>query len=117
MRSNTIGLDLENLKNLATNALDSSTAGLWMSKIDDALNTLNSFRSDFGSTQNQLESSVRYMSTMHTNLKSSESVIRDVDYAQEFAILNRMTLLMSAGMFAMSQANKVQENMLRLLFK
>ena len=117
VQSNTLGLDIENLKNLAADSLDSSTAGTWMGKIDDALNSLNIFRSDFGSTQNQLESSVRYMSTMHTNLKSSESVIRDVDYAQEFTVLNRMILFMNAGMYAMSQANKVQENMLRLLFK
>jgi len=117
VQSNTIGLNIENLKNLATNGLDSTTAGTWMGRIDDALNTLNLFRSDFGSTQNQLESSVRYMTTKHTSLKASESVIRDVDYAQEFATLNKLKILMTAGMFAIAQANKVQENMLRLLFK
>jgi len=117
VQSNTIGLGIENLKNLAADALDSTTAGTWMGTIDDALNTLNAFRSDFGSTQNQLESSVRYMSTLHTNLKASESVIRDVDYAQEVATLSRLAILMTAGMFAMSQANAIQETMLKLLFK
>ena len=117
IQSNTVGLGIETLKNLAPNSLDSVTAGNWMSGIDDALNRLNIFRSDFGSTQNQLESSVRYMSTMHTNLKASESVIRDVDYAQEYAVFNRLKIIMQAGMFAFVQANKVQENMLKLLFK
>ena len=117
VQSNTIGLGINNLKNLAVNLLDGTTAGSWMSKIDDALNTLNTIRSDFGSTQNQLESSVRYTSSMYTNLKSSESVIRDVDYAQEFATLNKLKILMIAGMFSLSQANKVKENMLRLLFQ
>jgi len=115
VQSNTLGLDIEALKNITL--LDSSTAGAWMSKIDEALDTLNLFRSDFGSTQNQLESSVRYMTSKHTNLKKSESVIRDVDYVQEFSTLNRLRILMIAGMYAMAQANKVQENMLRLLFK
>ena len=54
---------------------------------------------------------------MHTNLKASESTIRDVDYAQEFVILNKMMLLTNAGMFAISQANIVQDNLLKLLFK
>lgn len=116
-QANTVGLGIENLKNLSTNSLDSVTAGNWLSSIDDALNTLNTFRSDFGSTQNQLESSVRYMTTMHTNLKASESVIRDVDYAQEVATLSRLAILMTAGMFAISQANVIQENMLKLLLK
>lgn len=116
-QANTVGLGIENLKNLAADSLDSTTAGTWMGTIDDALNTLNSFRSDFGSTQNQLESSVRYMTTMHTNLKASESVIRDVDYAQEVASLSRLAILMTAGMFAMTQANVIQENMLKLLLK
>jgi len=115
IQSNTIGLGIDTLKNIAT--LDSVTAGFWMSKVDDALDTLNLYRSDFGSTQNQLESSVRYMNSMRSNLKKSESVIRDVDYAEEFSTLNRLRVLMIAGMYALSQANKVQENMLRLLFK
>ncbi|NQY93288.1 MAG: flagellin, partial [Campylobacteraceae bacterium] len=115
VQSNTRGLGIETLKNIAT--LDSVTAGVWMSKIDDALNVLNAYRSDFGSTQNQLESSVRYTTSMVTALKKSESVIRDVDYAEEFATLNRLKILMIAGMYALAQANKVQENILRLLFK
>ncbi len=57
------------------------------------------------------------MRSKHTNLKKSESLIRDVDYAQEFATLNRLRILMIAGMYALAQANKVQENMLKLLFK
>ena len=115
IQSNTTGLGIDALKNIST--LDSISAGVWMSKIDDALSSLNVFRSDFGSTQNQLESSVRFMRTKHTNLKKSESVIRDVDYAQEFATLNKLRILMIAGMYALAQANKVQENMLKLLFK
>lgn len=117
IQSNTIGLNLENLKNLAVNALDTTTAGTWMGEIDTALNKLNAFRSDFGSTQNQLESSIRYMHTMRTQLKASESVIRDVDYAAEMAEFSRLNILVQAGMFAIAQANKLQENILRYLLK
>lgn len=115
IQANSLGLGIDSLKNIAS--LNSTNAGVWMGKIDEALNSLNLFRGDFGSTQNQLESSVRYMTSMHTNLKKSESVIRDVDYAKEVGTLSTLRVLMIAGMYAMTQANKVQESMLKLLFK
>lgn len=117
VRSNTAGLNLTALKSLASGALTKDVARNNMQVMDDALSTLNLYRSEFGSTQNQLESSVRFMMTMETNLKASESVIRDVDYAKEFMEYNRLSIMVQAGMYAMSQANKVQEIMLRYLFR
>ena len=117
VQSNTIGLGLDTLKNLGANTLDITVARDWLDDIDNSLTTLNTFRSEFGSTQNQLESSVRYMITLKTNLKASESVIRDVDYAKEAAEFSRLNILVQAGMFAMAQANKMQENILRYLFR
>ena len=49
--------------------------------IDEAITTLNGYRGDIGSTQNQVESAVRNLMTQATNIKNAESVIRDVDYA------------------------------------
>ena len=117
IQANTLGLSLDGLKNLTENSLDTDTAANWFDKIDTAIDTLNNFIADFGSTQNQLESSIRYMHTMHTQLKASESVIRDVDYAREFATLNKLQLITQAGIFALVQAQKVQENILRLLWR
>lgn len=117
VRSNTMGLNLNILKSLTSGNLTKSVASNNLKVVDDALSTLNLFRAEFGSTQNQLESSVRFMLTMHTNIKASESVIRDVDYAKEFMEYNRLSIMVQAGMFAMSQANKIQEQMLRYLFK
>lgn len=117
VQSNTLGLGLDTLKNLTQGSLSASVASSNLSVLDDALNKLNSFRSDFGSTQNQLESSVRFMMTMETNLKASESVIRDVDYAQEVMKLNQLKIAMEASMYAMAQANKVRESMIRYLFQ
>jgi flagellin len=117
VQSNTVGLGLDSLKGLSADTLDPNTAANWFDKIDSALNKLNNFRADFGSTQNQLESSIRYMNTMHTQLKSSESVIRDVDYAQEVANLQKLQLIMQAGMFAFTQANKLQEMLIRQLLR
>jgi len=116
--ANTSGLGLTNLKSLASAggaALSASNASAQLDELDAALNTLNGWRADFGSTQNQLESATRNMMTQQTNIKAAESVIRDVDYASESANFNKQNIISQAGTYAMSQANSVQQNVLRLL--
>jgi flagellin len=76
---------------------------------------MNIYRSDLGSTQNQIESAVRNLMTQKTNVKAAESVIRDVDYAEESANFNKQNIISQAGNYAMSQSNSVQQNVLRLL--
>ncbi len=86
-----------------------------MANVDSALTELNGWRADFGSTQNQLESSIRNLMTQVTNTQAAESVIRDVDYAQESATFNKQNIIAQAGTYAMSQANSTSQNVLRLL--
>ena len=83
--------------------------------IDDAITTLNGYRGDIGSTQNQVESAVRNLMTQSTNIKAAESVIRDVDYAEESANFNKLNIISQAGSYAISQSNATQQNVLRLL--
>jgi len=124
VQSNVTGLSLSGLKAAATGGtLDitgtgtaaASSARGFLTTVDDALTTMNGWRSDFGSTQNQLESSIRNLSTAQTNLKAAESVIRDVDYASESANFNKQNIIAQAGTYAISQANAMQQNVLRLL--
>jgi flagellin len=115
--ANVNGLSLSTLKTAVGTAssFTASAATTGLSAIDTALNTLNGWRSDFGSTQNQLESAIRNLSTQQTNIKAAESVIRDVDYASESANFNKQNIVAQAGTYAMSQANTIQQNVLRLL--
>jgi flagellin len=106
---------LSNLKGLAADGLTTAKANSFMETVDEALSQLNTNRSDFGSTQNQLESSIRNLETTFTNLKAAESVIRDVDYAKESASFNKQNIIAQAGTYAMSQANAMQQNVSRLL--
>ena len=106
---------LAGLKSLATDGLTSDVANNYMSTIDAALTQLNGVRSDFGSTQNQLSSATRNMMVTQVNIKAAESVIRDVDYAAESANFNKQNIIAQAGTYAMSQANAIQQNVLRLL--
>ena len=106
---------MSNLKSLEAGELTADKANSFMSTVDEAMSQLNANRSDFGSTQNQLESSIRNMQTTQTNLKAAESVIRDVDYAAESANFNKQNIIAQAGTYAMSQANAMQQNVMRLL--
>ncbi|MCT7617387.1 flagellin [Aliarcobacter butzleri] len=83
--------------------------------IDKAITTLNGYRGDIGSTQNQIESAIRNLSTQATNIKNAESIIRDVDYAKESANFNKLNIISQAGSYAISQANAVQQSVLKLL--
>ncbi|MCT7617388.1 flagellin [Aliarcobacter butzleri] len=83
--------------------------------IDKAITTLNGYRGDIGSTQNQVESAIRNLTTQATNIKNAESIIRDVDYAKESANYNKLNIIAQAGSYAISQANSTQQNVLRLL--
>ena len=83
--------------------------------IDRAITRLNGYRGDVGSTQNQVESAVRNLMTQATNIKNAESVIRDVDYAEESANFNKLNIISQAGSYAISQSNAVSQNVLRLL--
>ena len=114
-RSNTDGLLIASLKSMAAGGLTTSGAGVYMAKVDTALTAVNTTRSNFGSTQNQLDSAIRNMMTQQTNIKAAESVIRDVDYAKESANFNKQNIVAQAGTYAMSQANAIQQNVLRLL--
>jgi len=113
--SMTGGKLLSDLKNIDTDQLTSELANNFMETVDEALTQLNTNRSNFGSIQNQMQSSLRNMQTTQTNLNSAESVIRDVDYAQESASFNKQNIIAQAGTYALSQANAITANVQKLL--
>jgi flagellin len=100
---------------IGISSITTASASSLQTTIDTAINTLNTNRGSIGSTQNQVESAVRNLMTMSTNVKAAESIIRDVDYAQESANFNKQNIISQAGSYAISQANSVQQNVLRLL--
>ncbi|QKF83297.1 flagellin [Halarcobacter ebronensis] len=116
IQSNVTGLGLTALKaSVNAGGLSSGGAGTFQTAIDSAITTLNGYRGDVGSTQNQVESAVRNLMTQATNISAAESVIRDVDYAAESANFNKQNIIAQAGSYAISQANSVQQNVLKLL--
>ncbi|CAM2887046.1 flagellin A [Helicobacter felis] len=82
---------------------------------ESAQKMLDKVRSDLGSVQNQMVSTVNNITITQVNVKAAESQIRDVDFAQESANFSKNNILAQSGSYAMSQANTVQQNILRLL--
>ena len=83
--------------------------------IDTRLSVLSGHQADLGSKQNAIESAVRNISTTQVNIAAAESQLRDVDFAAESANFAKHNILAQSGSYAMSQANAVQQNVLRLL--
>ncbi len=82
---------------------------------DAAIKHLDLIRSGLGSAQNELEAAINNISVTRTNVKASESTIRDVDFAEESANFSKMNILVQSGSYALTQANAVQQNILKLL--
>jgi flagellin len=86
-----------------------------MDIVESAITQLDSIRADLGSVQNQLVVTVNNISVTQVNVRAAESQIRDVDFAAESANFSKYNILAQSGSYAMSQANAVQQNVLRLL--
>ncbi|MGJ0335911.1 flagellin [Aliarcobacter cryaerophilus] len=124
IQANTIGYGLNTLSGVAgtgaaaaagVSVFTRAQATAGQTAVDTAITKLNGYRGDIGSTQNQVESAVRNLMTQSTNIKAAESVIRDVDYAEESANFNKLNIISQAGSYAISQSNATQQNVLRLL--
>ena len=108
-----------------SNVSDNSALGAGVTTLKGAMATmdiaeaaqklLDKIRSDLGSVQNQMVSTINNISVTQVNVKSAESQIRDVDFASESANFNKHNLLAQSGSYAMSQANAVQQNVMKLL--
>ncbi|MDE5591826.1 MAG: flagellin B [Helicobacter sp.] len=111
------------------NAANSATAGqslgmgvttlkgamLVMDIAESAIKQLDSIRADLGSVQQQMQSTVNNITVTQVNVSSAESSIRQVDFAAESSNYSNLNILAQAGNYALSQANSVQQNILRLL--
>jgi flagellin len=86
-----------------------------MDMAESATQLLDTIRADLGSVQQQLNVTINNISVTQVNVKAAESGIRDVDFAAESANFSKNNILAQSGTYAMSQANAIQQNVLRLL--
>jgi len=95
------------------NSFEGSQAA--MNIVEKAITDLDSTRADLGSVQNELTVTINNISVTQVNVKAAESQIRDVDFASESANFSKLNILAQSGSYAMSQANSMQQNVLKLL--
>ena len=110
LRVTTLGID--------SASIDMSTAAgaqAAITTLDTALDALNAYRSDYGATQNRLDSSLTNMETYSENLASAQSQIRDADFAWETAELSKNQVMSQAGTSILAQANQVTQGALSLI--
>jgi flagellin len=83
--------------------------------VDTAIDSVNSIRADYGSTQNRLDSALNTMTSYVESLTSAVSQIMDADYAHETAEMTRLQVMQQAGVAALAQAKSVNQSVISLL--
>lgn len=101
------------INGLTIGSLASAEAAL--ASIDTALGSVNASLGELGAYQNRLDYAGRNLATTIQNYSASESVIRDVDMAQEMTDFSKRQILQQAGTAMLAQANQAAQNVLQLL--
>ncbi len=84
--------------------------------IEQSIQQVSILRGRLGSFEkNTLETNINQLQITLENLTSSESSIRDLDFAQETAALTRNQILVSAGTSVLALANQTPQTVLSLL--
>jgi flagellin len=84
--------------------------------VDAAINEVNSTRAELGAFQkNSLESNLRQLRINVEELTSAESVIRDVDMAEEITEHTRNSIMVQSATAMLAQANQQPKSVLALL--
>ncbi len=97
------------------NVLDVEQSNNTIKRIDSALTSVSSLRSNFGAIQNRFESTIANLQAVSENLSASRSRIQDADFAAETAALTRAQILQQAGVSILAQANQAPQVALSLL--
>lgn len=86
-----------------------------LSNIDDAIGVVNEAIGEVGAAQNRIGYALEAVRTQITNFTAAESVIRDVDMAEEMTKFSKNQILSQAGTAMLAQANQSAQGILQLL--
>jgi len=98
-----------------TNLTTQSASVAAISKLDNAIDSVNKMRADVGAYINRLEHAINNLNISNTNQQAAESLIRDVDFAAETSRYTRNQILTQSGTAMLAQANAVPQTVLQLL--
>ncbi len=95
--------------------LTALSASSTLANADTALDAVNATLATIGAGQNVLDYTVQNLKSAVVNVRAAESVIRDVDMAEEMATFTKNNILTQAAQAMMSQANQGSQSILQLL--
>jgi flagellin len=95
----------------STSLLNSQSASSALTALEESLNSVISFQSTIGSTQNRLSSVQNNLLLAEINTQAAESVLRDQDMAEGLAELTRKQLLNEGATRAFSRFNEMNRNL------
>ena len=108
-----------NVSAIGLSSTDVSSAGAasdTLVAVSAAITAVTSLRGRLGAFQaNTLDTGLRSLAVTHENLTAAESVIRDVDFAEESAVFTRNQILQQSGTAMLAQANQAPQSILQLL--
>jgi flagellin len=113
----TVNMSANALLITGTSITTAASAQTAISRLDTALNTLNTQRSELGALTNRFESTVNNLSVAEINTQAAESVLRDQDMAQGLAELTRNQLLTEGTIAAFNRFREISANHLYGLLK
>jgi len=90
-------------------------AQLSLRSLDTAIQNVSKQRAELGSVQNRLNSVIANLQVSNENLNSTNSRIRDTEYASESAENMKLNILNQASSAVLAQANANGQGALRLL--
>lgn len=91
------------------------TANLSISVADEALRSVSRQRADLGAYQNRFELAQQGIAIAAENLAASESIIRNVNIADEIVDFVRNQILIQSNTSVLAQANVQSQSVLQLL--
>lgn len=83
--------------------------------LDEAIDSVNEYRSGLGSVQNRLDSSLRNSEVYTESLSAAQSQIRDADFAYETSEMTKLQIMQQAGVAALAQAKNMNQSVVSLL--
>jgi flagellin len=100
---------------MAVDAVSTDYALSSLNSIDAAIASIDTERSNLGSTQNRFTTTISNLQNGIENQSAAKSRIMDADFAQETAALSRAQILQQAGTAMLAQANQSGQTVMTLL--
>ena len=92
-----------------------SAAASALKTLDNAINKVDSIRSQLGALNNRLDYTVTNLSNIVLNTEAARSQIQDADFSTETTRLTKSQILTQAATSMLAQANQSKQSILSLL--